>query len=78
MVEAYCMVSTEPGKEKEVFDEVDGLEGVVSVEAVTGSYDLVARVETDSFETLTETVFSKIRSIDSVTSTSTLTVVELE
>jgi len=78
MVEAYCLISTEPDMTSTVFDKVKDLDGVVSAEAVTGSYDLVARVETDSFEVLTETVFSEIRSIDGVTSTSTLTVVEIE
>lgn len=77
MVDAYCLISTDPGKSSDIFEEVEDLEGVVSVEAVTGSYDLVARIETESFELLTETVFSKIRGIDGVTSTSTLTVVDL-
>ncbi len=78
MVDAYCLISTEPGMASDIFEEVEDLKGVVSVEAVTGSYDLVARIETESFELLTETVFSKIRGIDGVTSTSTLTVVDLE
>ena len=78
MVEAYCLISTEPNTTSEVFKNVEDLNGVVSAEAVTGSYDLVVRVETDSFEILTETVFSEIRSVDGVTSTSTLTVVEIE
>ncbi len=77
MVDAYCLISTKPGEASDIFEEVEDLDGVVSVEAVTGSYDLVARIETESFELLTETVFSKIRGIDGVTSTSTLTVVDL-
>ncbi len=78
MVEAYCLISTEPDMTPTVFKTVEDLKGVVSAEAVTGSYDLVVRVEADSFEILTETVFNEIRSIDGVTSTSTLTVVEIE
>lgn len=78
MVNAYCLISTEPGKASEIFEKVKELEGVNSVEAVTGSYDLVARIEVDSLELLTETVFSEIRSINGVTSTSTLTVVDIE
>lgn len=78
MGDAYCLISTKPGTASEIFEKVEELKGVVSIEAVTGSYDLVARIETESFELLTETVFSKIRGIDGVTSTSTLTVVDLE
>ncbi len=77
MVDAYCLISTEPGRASDIFETVKDLKGVVSVEAVTGSYDLIARIETGSFELLTETVFGEIRGIDGVKSTSTLTVVDL-
>lgn len=78
MVDAYILISTEPGTAREIFEKVKVLKSVKTVEAVTGSYDLVAKIEADSLETLTETVFSKIRGLSGVTSTSTLTVVEIQ
>lgn len=78
MVSAYCLISTEPGRASEIYKKVGSLDGVNSIEAVTGAHDLVARVEVDSMEKLTEIVFSKIRGINGVTDTSTLTVVDLE
>lgn len=78
MVNAYSLISAEPGMASKIFDEVEGLEGIQSVEAVAGPYDIVARIEVDSLEKLTGTVFGKIRGVDGVTSTTTLIVVGLE
>lgn len=77
MVNAYSLISTEPGMTSEIFKEVRDLEGVKSVEAVAGPYDIVARIEVDSLEKLTGTVFGSIRGIGGVTSTTTLIVVEI-
>lgn len=77
MVNAYSLISTEPGMTSEIFKEARDLEGVKSVEAVAGPYDIVARIEVDSLEKLTGTVFGSIRGIGGVTSTTTLIVVEI-
>ena len=78
MVEAYILISTEPGTAQEIFENVKEVKNVKTIEAVTGSYDLVAKIEADSLESLTEIVFSKIRGLSGVTSTSTLTVVDFQ
>jgi DNA-binding Lrp family transcriptional regulator len=77
MVNAYSLISAEPGKTSEVFKKVKQLSGVKKAEAVAGPYDIVARIEVDSLEKLTKAVFGDIRSIPGVTNTTTLIVVEL-
>jgi len=77
MVNAYSLISAEPGKTAEVFKRVKTLEGVKKAEAVAGPYDMVARIEVDSLEKLTKAIFGDIRSIPGVTNTTTLIVVEL-
>lgn len=77
MVKAYSLVSVEPGKTPEVSKAIEKMEGVKTVEAVAGPHDLVVRIEVDSLEKLTNTVFGDIRGIHGVTSTTTLIVVEL-
>ena len=77
MVSGYSLISTEPGKTTEVFQKIKRVEGVKSAEAVAGPYDIVARIEVDSLEKLTKTVFGDIRGIRGVTNTTTLIVVEL-
>ncbi len=77
MVNAYSLISAEPGKTAEVFKKVKFIDGVVKAEAVAGPYDIVARIEVDSLEKLTKAVFGEVRSIPGVTNTTTLIVVEL-
>jgi DNA-binding Lrp family transcriptional regulator len=77
MVNAYSLISAEPGKTAEVFKRVKTLEGVKKAEAVAGPYDMVVRIEVDSLEKLTKAIFGDIRSIPGVTNTTTLIVVEL-
>ena len=77
MVNAYSLISAEPGKTTEVFRKVKTVDGVKLAEAVAGPYDIVARIEVDSLEKLTKAVFGDIRGIPSVTNTTTLIVVEL-
>jgi len=77
MVNAYSLISAEPGKTAEVFQKVKAIEGVKSAEAVAGPYDIIARIEVDSLEKLTKAIFGEIRGISGVTNTTTLIVVEL-
>lgn len=78
MVNAYSLISVEPGETEEVFEKVENLDGVKSVEAVAGPYDIVAQIEVDTLEKLTNAVFGEIRGIKNVTNTTTLIVVDLE
>lgn len=78
MVKAYSLISTEPGATSEISKKVTDIEGVESIEAVAGPYDIVAMIEVDSLEKLTGAVFGKIRGVDGVTSTTTLIVVGLD
>ena len=77
MVKAYSLISAEPGRTAEVFREIKRIEGVKIVEAVAWPYDIVARIEVESLEKLTKTVFGDIRGVRGVTNTTTLIVVEL-
>jgi DNA-binding Lrp family transcriptional regulator len=77
MVNAYSLISVEPGKTAEIFKKIKKIDGVKSTECVAGPYDIVARIEVDSLEKLTKAVFGDIRNIPGVTNTTTLIVVEI-
>ncbi len=77
MVNAYSLISAEPGKTAEVFRRVKTIDGVKQAECVAGPYDIVARIEVDSLEKLTKALFGDVRSVPGVTNTTTLIVVEL-
>lgn len=77
MIKAYNLVSVAPGKASEISNTIGKMDGIKSVEAVAGPYDLIIRIEVDSLEKLTTAVFGEIRSIRGVTSTTTLIVVKI-
>ena len=52
MVSAYILIQTEVGKAGHVTEMVRGIEGIVSVDPVTGPYDIVARAEAQDLDLL--------------------------
>jgi DNA-binding Lrp family transcriptional regulator len=47
-VKAFVLIETAMGKSREVVTVIGKLKGVISVDAVTGSYDVVVVVQGDS------------------------------
>jgi DNA-binding Lrp family transcriptional regulator len=76
-VKAYVLIQTEVGKAGQVAREVASLDGVVSAENVTGTYDVIAVCEGDSVDDLGRLVVSKIHQIPGITRTLTCPVVNL-
>ena len=74
MVNAYCLISTAPGKTMEVLRKVKTIDAVKLADSVAGDYDIVTRIEIDSLAELSKTVFGDIRTIPYVTNTKTLIV----
>lgn len=74
-VAAYVLISVASGKEQAVLKAVRGVRGVTAAHAVTGPYDIVARIEANDVEAVGTTVMGKIRSIAGVTGTLTCMVV---
>lgn len=76
-MEAYVLVQTEVGAAADVADEIGALEGVLSAEAITGPYDVIARVQADSVDALGRLVVSRIQLVEGVTRTLTCPIVHL-
>ena len=75
MVEAYILVKCNLGAEESVIVELKQLEQVKEVHGTFGAYDIIAKVEADSADKLREAITLKIRKMDNIRSTLTLTVV---
>ena len=75
MVQAYVLVNCDLGAEESVIVELKQLEQVKEVHGTFGAYDIIAKVEADSADNLRETITWKIRKMDNIRSTLTLTVV---
>ncbi|HTP53590.1 MAG TPA: Lrp/AsnC ligand binding domain-containing protein [Thermoplasmata archaeon] len=73
----YLLVETEMGKLDEVIRRVKGIEGVVEVQAVTGPFDLIVKVEADHINQALDIVVHRIRRTPGIKSTETLVTVAL-
>ena len=76
-VSAYILIQTEVGKAASVAEQVRAIPGVVAADDVTGPYDVVVRVESETMDALGSMVVSRVQMIDGITKTTTMPVVNL-
>jgi len=68
---AYVLIETTVGRTKEVASAMEKLEGVKSVDPVTGPYDIIAVVERESLTEVGDLVTGKIHPIRGISRTVT-------
>ncbi|MCI4365708.1 MAG: Lrp/AsnC ligand binding domain-containing protein [Thermoplasmata archaeon] len=71
----YLLVETEVGRLEEVIRRMKVIPGVVDVEAVTGPFDLIVKVQAAHINAALDTVVHKIRRVPGIKSTETLVTV---
>ncbi len=80
-IKAYVLVQTAPGKAKEALGHVKALKlagaRLLSADAVTGPYDLVAVIEGDDLNAVGTAVADGIQGAEGVTRTTTCVAVEI-
>jgi DNA-binding Lrp family transcriptional regulator len=69
----FVLISAAPGREKDVFVEIQKIKEVVELHPLFGEYDLIAKISAEDFNALGQIVVDKIRSIPGVVETKTLT-----
>lgn len=70
-VKGYLLIQTQMGKAKAVAEAVSNLPGVITVNVVTGSWDVIATVAGESIAQIGELVTVKVRNIEGVERTLT-------
>jgi DNA-binding Lrp family transcriptional regulator len=75
MMHAFVLLNSEPGAEEIVLKQVQTVEGIEEAHVTYGTYDLVVKVKAETPEKL-KAVTHKIRSIQQVSSTLTLMMIE--
>ncbi len=73
---SYVLINVELGSEEEVLREVHKVPNVKECYRLYGIYDMIAKVEADSLDTLKQVVTWKIRRLAGVRSTVTTIVIE--
>ena len=71
----FLLVETEVGQLESVLQRMKAVPGVAEVEAVTGPFDLIVKVQAAQLNTALDTVIHKIRKIPGIKSTETLVTV---
>lgn len=72
MSKAYVLINCDLGSEKQIIESLSKLDNVKEVHGTLGLYDIIAKVEDDSKEKLSEAITSKLRKIPKINSTMTL------
>jgi len=74
MANAYILITTKSGSEKEVLAALKKSENVTDAQIVYGEYDLVVKVEVDDITKLNEFLLESVRTINGIEKTSTVIV----
>ncbi len=73
MAVGFVLISTAPGKEHDVYNILQNMKEIVEIHPLFGEYDIIAKIETKDYNELGKIVVNKIRVIDGVIDTKTLT-----
>jgi DNA-binding Lrp family transcriptional regulator len=76
-VSAFILIQTEVGRAATVARTVQGLDGVVTAEGVTGPYDVIVRAGAETMDELGQMVVGRIQLIEGIIRTVTCPVVNL-
>jgi DNA-binding Lrp family transcriptional regulator len=69
----FVLIHVQPLHEDDVFNEVSKIPEIVEVYSLFGEYDLIAKIEAKDNTSIGEIVIHKIRKIDGILDTKTLT-----
>ena len=73
MVIGYVLVTIAPSYEHEIYNKLSKIKEITELHPLFGEYDFVAKIEGESYEKLGNLIITKIRSIEGVMDTKTLT-----
>ena len=76
MSQAFVLINCELGSEEHIISELKTFPDVKNVQGTFGAYDIIAEISSESVEKIRETFTWKIRKIEKIRSTLTLTKVE--
>ncbi len=75
LAKAFVLLETEVGKTKEVVSILNKIEGLKSIDTVTGPYDIIAVLEAEDLNKIGDLITDKIHAIEGIARTVTCLVV---
>ena len=76
MAQAFVLINCELGSEEQIISELKTFSDVKEVQGTFGAYDVIAMISSETVEKIRETISWKIRKIEKIRSTLTLTKIE--
>ena len=73
MVIGFVLMHVAPLHEHEVFNKLSKLHEVIEIHPLFGEFDLIAKIQAEDYESIGEIIIHKIKTIDGITDTKTLT-----
>jgi DNA-binding Lrp family transcriptional regulator len=77
MVIGFVLMHVSPLHEYEVFNKLSKLHEVREVHPLFGEYDLIAKIEAEDYESIGEIIIHKIKTIEGIVDTTTLTGIKI-
>lgn len=71
MARAFVLIETTVGKTKDVYSALEKVEGIKSIDVVTGPYDIITVVEGEDLNNIGNLVTGKIHPVPGITRTVT-------
>ena len=75
MKSAYVLINCDIGSGEDVISHLKTIDGVKEVHGTFGAYDVIVKIESDNHDTLRDTITWKIRKMERIRSTLTLTTI---
>ena len=73
MAIGFVLISAAPAHEHEVYNKLSKVKEIIELHPLFGEYDIIAKIEAEDFEKLGIIIVEKIRAINGVIDTKTLT-----
>ena len=73
MAIGFVLIGAAPAREHEVYNKLSKVPEIIELHPLFGEYDLIAKIEAEDFDQLGNIVVNKIRTIEGVIDTKTLT-----
>lgn len=73
MAIGFVLISAAPAHEHEVYNKLSQVPEIIELHPLFGEYDIIAKINAENFDKLGSIVITKIRSIEGVINTKTLT-----
>lgn len=73
MAISFVLITAAPAHERDVYNKLSKVPEIIELHPLFGEYDFIAKIQAENFENIGNIVLNKIRTIDGIIDTKTLT-----